>query len=218
MTTTLKTSVGRMTGSPEARRLRGADHIPAVIYGVGMQPVAITVERRDLRIALSGPAGTNTILELQVADKSYPAIVKDMQRDPVKRNVSHVDFMQIDLSKEIVMSVPIHLTGTAKAVVQEGGLVDPAVDRVEIRAAANNIPNELVIDVTDMNMHSIIRMEDIVLPKGVTAVSDPDLVVVTVLVTSTQVDKPVAAAAGEAAAGEAPAAGAPAAGDKPAAS
>jgi large subunit ribosomal protein L25 len=141
-----------------------------------------------------------------------------MQRDPVKRNVSHVDFMQIDLSKEIVMSVPIRLTGTAKAVVQEGGLVDPAVDRVEIRAAANNIPNELVIDVTDMNMHSIIRMEDIVLPKGVTAVSDPDLVVVTVLVTSSQVDKPVAAAAGEAVAGEAPVAGAPAAGDKPAAS
>jgi large subunit ribosomal protein L25 len=102
--------------------------------------------------------------------------------------------------------------------VQEGGLVDPAVDRVEIRAAANNIPNELVIDVTDMNMYSIIRMEDIVLPKGVTAVSDPDLVVVTVLVTSSQTDKPVAAAAGEAAAGEAPAAGAPAAGDKPAAS
>jgi large subunit ribosomal protein L25 len=124
--------------------------------------------------------------------------------------------MQIDLSKEIVMSVPIHLTGTAKAVVQEGGLVDPAVDRVEIRAAANNIPNEIVIDVTNMNMNSIIRMEDITLPKGVTAVSDPDLVVVTVLVTSTQSDKP--AAAGEAAAGEAPAAGAPAAGDKPAAS
>ena len=68
-----------------------------------------------------------------------------------------------------------------------------------------------------MNMNSIIRMEDIALPKGVTAVSDPDLVVVTVLVTSTQSDKP-AAAAGEAAAGEAPAAGAPAAGDKPAAS
>jgi large subunit ribosomal protein L25 len=124
--------------------------------------------------------------------------------------------MQIDLSKEIVMSVPIHLTGTAKAVVQEGGLVDPAVDRIEIRAAANNIPNEIVIDVTNMNMNSIIRMEDITLPKGVTAVSDPDLVVVTVLVTSTQSDKP--AAAGEAAAGEAPAAGAPAAGDKPAAS
>jgi large subunit ribosomal protein L25 len=143
--------------------------------------------------------------------------VKDMQRDPVKRNVSHVDFMQIDLSKEIVMSVPIHLTGTAKAVVQEGGLVDPAVDRIEIRAAANNIPNEIVIDVTNMNMNTIIRMEDITLPTGVTAVSDPDLVVVTVLVTSTQSDKP-AVAAGEAAAGEAPAAGAPAAGDKPAAS
>jgi len=172
MTTTLKTNVGRTIGSPEARRLRGADHIPAVIYGAGMQPVVITVERRDLRIALSGPAGTNTILELQVADKTYPAIVKDMQRDPVKRNVSHVDFMQIDLTEEITMSVPVHLTGTAKAVLAEGGLVDAAVDRIEVRASADNIPNEILIDVTSMTMNDVIRMGDIKLPKGVTAVLD----------------------------------------------
>ena len=217
MPTALKTSLGRALGSAAARRLLTQDEIPAVVYGHGMTPTPVTVDRKALRVALSGPAGLNTVLDLQVGNDTYPAIVKEVQRDPVKRNVSHVDFMQIDLSKEIVMSVPIHLTGTAKAVVQEGGLVDPAVDRIEIRAAANNIPNEIVIDVTDMNMNTIIRMEDITLPAGVAAVSDPDLVVVTVLVTSTQVDKPVAVA-GEAEAGEAPAAGAPAAGDKPAAS
>ena len=101
MTTTLKTKVGRATGSAEARRLRSEDHIPAIIYGHGMTPVSITVERRELRAALSGPAGVNTILELHVDDKKYPAIVKDLQRDPVKRTVSHIDFMQIDLTEEI---------------------------------------------------------------------------------------------------------------------
>jgi large subunit ribosomal protein L25 len=200
MTTTLKTKTGRKGGSADSRRLRREDHIPAVIYGHGMQPVSFTVERRELRIALSGPAGVNTILELEVDGKSYPAIVKDMQRDPVKRTVAHIDFMQIDLSEEIVMAVPVHLTGTAKAVLQEGGLVDPAVDRIEVRATANNIPNEIVIDVTNMTMDTVIRLGDIELPKGVTAVADPDLAVVTVLVTKAETAA-AAAAATEGAAG-----------------
>lgn len=200
MTTTLKTKTGRKGGSADSRRLRREDHIPAVIYGHGMQPVSFTVERRELRVALSGPAGVNTILELEVDGKSYPAIVKDMQRDPVKRTVAHIDFMQIDLSEEIVMAVPVHLTGTAKAVLQEGGLVDPAVDRIEVRATANNIPNEIVIDVTNMTMDTVIRLGDIELPKGVTAVADPDLAVVTVLVTKAETAA-AAAAATEGAAG-----------------
>lgn len=220
MTTILKTHVGRITGSAESRRLRVQDHIPAVIYGHGMQPVSITVERRELRAALSGPAGTNTILELQVGDKTYPAVVKDMQRDPVKRGVRHIDFMQIDLSEEIIMAVPVHLTGIAKAVLAEGGLVDPTVDRIEVRAAANNIPNEILIDVTNMGMDDVIRLSDIELPKGVTALAEPDLVIVTVLVTKSEADVAVAAPVeGEAVAGAAPLAGAPATGDgKPAAS
>ncbi len=221
MPTKLNTHVGRETGSAESRRLLTQDHIPAVIYGHGMKPVSITVERRELRLALSGPAGTNTILELQVGNKSYPAVVKEMQRDPVKRGVRHIDFMQIDLSEEIVMAIPVHLTGTAKAVLAEGGLVDPTVDRIEVRAAANNIPNEILIDVTNMGMDDVIRLGDIELPPGVTAVADADLVIVTVLVTKIEVEVAVVAPVeGEVLAGAAaPVVGAPATGDgKPAAS
>jgi large subunit ribosomal protein L25 len=208
MSTILKTHVGRTGGSADSRRLRRADHIPAVIYGHGMAPVTFTVERRELRIALSGPAGVNTILELEVDGKSYPAIVKDMQRDPVKRTVAHVDFMQINLSEEIVMAVPVHLTGTAKAVLQEGGLVDPAVDRIEVRAAANNIPNEILIDVTNMKMDDVIRLGDIQLPPGVTAVADPDLAVVTVLVTKAEAAVAAVSVEGAAEGAAAPAGGA----------
>lgn len=219
MTTTLKTHVGRTTGSSESRRLITQDHIPAVIYGHGMKPVSITVERRELRAALSGPAGTNTILELHVGEHKYPAIVKEMQRDPVKRHVRHVDFMQIDLTEEIVMAVPVHLTGTAKAVLADGGLVDPTVDRIEVRAAANNIPNEILIDISHMGMDDVIRLSDITLPKGVVALADPELVIVTVLTTKAEAEVVVVAAPveGEAAAGAAPAAGAAAGDAKPAA-
>lgn len=116
MATILQTKIGRKIGSAESRRLVATDHIPGVIYGHGMVPVKVTVERRDLRVALAGPAGVNTILELQVGDAKYPAIVKELQRDPVKRVVRHIDFMQISLTELITMDIPVDLTGTAKAV------------------------------------------------------------------------------------------------------
>ena len=218
MPTSLKTKVGRTIGSAESRRLVLADQIPAVVYGHGMTPVKITVDRRDLRIALAGPAGANTILELQVGDDKYPAIVKEMQRDPVKRVVRHVDFMQISLTELITMDVPVHLKGTAKAVLADGGLVDATVNTIQVRATATNIPNEILIDVTSMGMQDVIRLSEIQLPTGVTAVGDPDLVVVTMLTTKIEEAAPVAAAAvegeaGAAAAGATPEAGAAAAGD-----
>ena len=217
MATILQTKIGRKIGSAESRRLVATDHIPGVIYGHGMVPVKITVERRDLRVALAGPAGVNTILELQVGDAKYPAIVKELQRDPVKRVVRHIDFMQISLTELITMDIPVHLTGTAKAVLSEGGLVDATVNTIQIRATASNIPNEILIDVTAMGMQDVIRLSDVVLPNGVSAVGDPDLVVVTVLETKTEEAAPVVAAAAEGAAATPDAGAAPAGDAKPSA-
>ncbi len=216
MATTLQTKIGRKIGSAESRRLVATDHIPGVIYGHGMVPVKITVERRDLRVALAGPAGVNTILELHVGDAKYPAIVKELQRDPVKRVVRHIDFMQISLTELITMDIPVHLTGTAKAVLAEGGLVDATVNTIQIRATAANIPNEILIDVTAMEMQDVIRLSDVVLPSGVSAIGDPDLVVVTVLTTKIEEVAPVVAAVAEGDAAAAAAAATPDAGAAPA--
>ena len=130
--TPLVATTGRATGSSASRRLRAEGHIPGVIYGRGMEPVSVTIERRDLRIALSGPAGVNTVLELRVDGRSYPAVVKDLQRHPVKRTVNHIDFFQVNMNEEITVAVPLRLEGEAKAVLAEGGLVDPAVDTIEV--------------------------------------------------------------------------------------
>src|SRR5262245_66107029 len=105
--------------------MRLEDHIPAIVYGQGMDPITVTVGRRDLRLALAGPAGVNTVLDLTVDGKVYPAIVKELQRHPVRRNVSHVDFLQVNLNEEIVIAVPLRLEGEAKEVIDNGGLVDP---------------------------------------------------------------------------------------------
>ena len=180
-TATLSAETGRQTGSPSSRRLRAADQIPGVLYGLGMEPVILTVARRDLRVALSGPAGTNTILNLTVGGSTYNAVVKELQRHPVRRNVSHIDFVQIDLSEEITMHVPVHLTGVAKAVVSAGGLVDPAVDSIEVRTTPANVPNEILIDITDLTSESVIHLSDLKLPAGVVAIGDPTMLIATVL-------------------------------------
>jgi large subunit ribosomal protein L25 len=183
MSTVLVAETGRATGSANSRRMRREDHIPAVVYGHGMAPISISVVRRELRLALSGPAGVNTVIDLTVDGKVYPAIIKELQRHPVRRNVSHIDFLQVDLNEEILIAIPVRLEGEAKAVIDEGGLVDPAVDTIEVRTTPRSIPNEIVVDITDMTMDSVITLADIKLPAGVTATADPETAIVTVLVT-----------------------------------
>lgn len=179
--TVLVATTGRPTGSAASRRLRAEEIIPAVVYGQGMDPITISVARRDLRTALGGSAGMNTVLNLTIDGKMYPSIIKEIQRHPVRRTVSHVDFIQVNLTEEIVVAVPLRLEGEAKAVLANNGLVDPSVDSIELSTTPRNIPDEIVIDITDMTMDSIIRLSDIPLPTGVTAVGDPDTPIVTVL-------------------------------------
>ncbi len=172
------------SGSAAARRLRAEGHIPGVVYGHGMAPLSVSVERRDLRLALSGAAGVNTVLSLEVGGKTYPTVIKELQRHPIKRTVSHIDFLTVDMNETLTVHVPVRLHGEAAAVISEGGMVDPAVDALEVSCTPANIPDEFVIDVTDLQPHQVIRLSDIPMPKGVTALGDPDMPVVTALVTA----------------------------------
>jgi large subunit ribosomal protein L25 len=111
--------------------------------------------------------------------------------------------------------VPLRLEGEAKAVIAENGLVDPAVDSIEVTTTPNNMPNEFVIDITDMQPDTVIRLSDIPMPKGVTALGDPDMPVVTVLTTAAEVEEPAAEVEGEAEGEDAPAAEGDAAAARP---
>ncbi len=202
--TILNAETGRRTGSSDSRRLRAEDRIPAVVYGHGMEPLSISVKRRELRVALSGAAAMNTILDLTVDGKVYPSIIKDIQRHPVKRNVAHIDFIQVNLNEEITVSVPIILEGEAKEVLANNGLVDLAIQELQVRTTPRQIPDSIIIDVTDMTIDSVIRIEDIKLPAGVEAIGEPDSPVATVLVMrSSESEDAEAAAAAEGEAGEA---------------
>ncbi len=200
--TVLTAEIGRRSGSSDSRRLRAEGKIPAVVYGHGMDPISVSVDRRELRQALSGAAGMNTILDLTVDGAVYPTLIKDIQRHPVKRSVQHIDFIQVNLNEEIVVSIPIHLVGEAKDVSAQNGLVDLTMQELQVRTTPRSIPDGVTIDISEMNMDSVIRVGDLPLPSGVTAEADPEAPVVTVLTMRTPVlDEEEAAA--EAAAAEA---------------
>ncbi|MFT4774490.1 MAG: large subunit ribosomal protein L25 [Candidatus Azotimanducaceae bacterium] len=173
-----------------------------------MDPLSVSVARRDLRVALSGDAGMNTILDLTVNGEVYPSLVKAIQRHPVKRNVQHIDFIQVNLNEDVTVNVPVRLVGEAKAVESGGGLVDVTMNVIEVKTTPRNIPDAVTIDITDMDMDTTIRVSDIVLPAGVTATADPEYPVVTVLTMRTPVLDAEAEAieAAAAAEGDAPAA------------
>ncbi len=198
--TVLQAEAGRRAGSSDARRLRADGKIPGVVYGHGMDPLSVSVDRRELRQALSGASGMNTILDLTVDGTVYPSLIKDIQRHPVKRSVQHIDFIQVNLNEEIVVSIPIHLTGEAKDVSANGGLVDLAMQELQVRTTPRNIPDGVTIDISEMTMDSVIRVEDLPLPSGVAAEADAEAPVVTVLTMRTPVLDAEEEAAAEAAA------------------
>jgi len=143
--------------------------------------------------------------------------VKSLQRDPIKRNVGHVDFIVVRLDEVIEISVAFHLEGEAKAVSAEGGLVDPAVDTITVRTTPQNVPGAFVYDISDLQVGDVVRAGQLTMPEGVELVDDPEMAIVTALaVQAEQVEEPEEgeeAAEGEAAEGAAAAEAAPSEGD-----
>lgn len=179
----LKASVGRELGTSSSRRLRREGMIPAVVYGLGIDPTPIALDYAEARIALTGEAGTNALLNLDIGGEQQLCLVKDLQHHLVRDEVTHIDFVRVDPNADIETEVPIVLTGDARAVTQVSGMVDQALFSVLIATKPTSIPNEIEVDVSEMEVGDSIRVADLVLPEGVRPASDPDAAVATALVT-----------------------------------
>jgi large subunit ribosomal protein L25 len=178
----LTVETGRTLGSRPANRLRNDGNIPAVVYGHGSDPTPVSVVWRELRAALTTDAGLNALLDLQVDGESRLAIVKDIQRHPVRNTVSHVDFMLINRDEMLSVDIPVLAEGEALKVTRENGMVDQVLFTLTVNAKPADIPNELVVDISELSLGDSIRIADIALPSGVTTDADPeDAVVVTAL-------------------------------------
>lgn len=176
---TLVAEPGRTTGSSESRRLRAAGRIPAVVYGHGMDGLSVSVDGRELRRALSGDAGTNQLLELKIGSESHLAMARVLQRHPVRHTVVHVDFQVVRRDEVISADVPIILTGEAKSVSQEGGVVEQPLTSLTVNATPSRIPGAIEVDITELTVGEGVRVGDLKLPSGVTTdVAEDEIVVI----------------------------------------
>ncbi len=164
----------RLTGSAAARRLRADGKIPAVLYGHGIDPQPLTVDRKDLRAALAHEAGLNALFALEVEGTRHLAMAKQLQRNALKRSVSHVDFVIVRRDEIVTVEVPVHLVGEAEAVERADGMVEQQMFELTIQAKPADIPNAVEVDISGLEMGEAIRVSDLKLPEGVTTEVDGD--------------------------------------------
>ncbi len=160
-------------GTRPSKRLRSDGRIPAVIYGHGDDPVAVSVDARSLRSAFAGEAGENTLFDLELAGTRHLAIARELQRHPVRQTISHVDFQVVSRDELVPADVPITLVGEALAEQRLGGNVEHALLSLHIHAKPGDIPSSIEVDISELALGDSIRLSDVALPPGVS--TDLDL-------------------------------------------
>lgn len=197
---------GRTVGSRSSGRLRGEGKIPAVVYGHGIAPLSVAIDRKALRAALHTDAGHNALINLETDGASHLTIVKDLQRHPVRNEVVHVDFLVVNRDEIVTIDTPIVLTGESEAVRSASGTIDQQLFTLTVNAKPADIPNEITVDVSGMDIGAAIRVGDLQLPAGVTTDVDPEEAIATAQVTRASIETDEAegeTAEGETAEGEA---------------
>ena len=189
-------------GKNEARRLRVKGSMPAVIYGGPAGPTPVAVSPKELTRILNSKTGHNTIFNLGVGGDTTPVMIVDWQYDPIKDSLLHADLKRIDLSKRIVVKVPVITQGDPKGVKLQGGIQEVVTREIEIECLPDEIPEQFVVNVSELAIGQSIRAADIPMPGSMKLLSLPDAVITHVV--SLRAEETTAAETG----GAVPAAGA----------
>jgi len=184
-------------GKNEARRLRAAGRIPAVLYGTHKgKATEIAVDPKALLRILHSDSGVNTLIGLSVDGSATRVLVKEYQLDPIDHKLLHADFYQVAMDKAITVTVPIVLKGEPKGAKQQGGIVDFVNREIEIECLPGDIPEHIDVDISELMLHQGVRVRDLVQGVKWTAISDPDMMIVHVVTLKAEEEpKPAEAAA-----------------------
>ena len=165
-------------GKNEARRVRVSGRIPAVIYGAFQDPRAVSLNPKDILRIIHSKTGHNSIFDIEIAGvEKTPVIVAEEQYHPVKGTLMHIDLKRIDLTRKLRVAVPVHVTGDAKGVKQQGGVLDVVTKTIEIECIPDDIPNQFDVDVTELMIGTNIRVSDLPVKEGVRVLTAPEAVI-----------------------------------------
>ena len=189
-------------GKGVARQLSAAGEVPAVVYGPGREPQSLTINQREFERLAERVRITSTVIELAIDGKTARTLVRELQRDPLRRTVIHVDFQELVAGEKVTVSVPLRFVGTPDGVKHGGGILEEVMHQLEIRCDPSNIPDHIDVDVTPLTIGHSLHVGDITLPSGVEVVDDPEQTLAVVSAPKTEEEAPVVAegAAPEAAA------------------
>jgi large subunit ribosomal protein L25 len=169
-------------GKGPARRLRRAGRIPGVFYGPGNSATSISFDAKEFSVRVAGLEGLHLIQfhSPEAVLNGRVALLKEVQAHPVTGQVLHADFYEVDLSKKIRITVPLHFAGKAEGVTA-GGILQPLRREVEVECLPTDIPEFIEVDVSRLGIHHALHVSELALPEGVQTVYDTDFAVVTVL-------------------------------------
>lgn len=171
------------SGKGVARKLRAAGRAPAVCYARGESAVAVSLDPHELEVKLrKSAAGLNTLFDVKGGGLDGKVVlVKELQRDPVRRDIIHADLFAIDANATVEVEVPVRMVGTPIGVTMGGGILDHPLREIQLSCLPRAIPEDLPIDVAALELGESVHVRDVALPTGVELLSDPDLTVVSVV-------------------------------------
>jgi large subunit ribosomal protein L25 len=164
-------------GKNEARRLRVRGMVPAIVYGIGSDPVAIAINPKEVTGILKSGSGHNTIFDIDIQGSKAPVMIVDWQHEPIKSKLLHVDLLRIDLSKKVVVKIPVHTHGEAVGVKLQGGQHEIITRDIEIECLPEDIPEVFDIDISGLSIGQSIRASEIPLSGSMRLISPADAVI-----------------------------------------
>lgn len=179
-TATLSATRRTGTGKGNARSLRREGQIPGVIYGHARKSQPLTIAERDLDKLLSRISADNTVVELSIDGGTSRALIREIQRHPFKRMILHIDFQELVAGERMTVRVPVRLVGIPVGVRLSGGVVDHTLRELTISVDPAHMPNQIDIDITDLDVGGSIHVSDVKVPEGVIVLDDPGAAVVVV--------------------------------------
>jgi large subunit ribosomal protein L25 len=159
------------------RRLRAQGLIPGVLYGAKKKAVPVAVSPKEIGTILRSASGENTLFDLQLDGSRLKVIVKEFQVEPIKGRLLHADFYEVALDQALEVTVHMELTGVPVGVKVEGGVLDFVTRELEVECLPTDIPEKIVVDVSELALGKHIRVSDIKVPGKVKVLTDPDVVI-----------------------------------------
>ncbi len=167
-------------GKGAARQARLKKKVPAVVYGHGRASQSLEVDAQTLEQMLTGKEPSSTVVELTVDGKKARALIREIQRHPVRPDIIHIDFYEIHADEKVKLKVPVHLVGTPDGVRNAGGVLDQVTRELEIEVLPEHIPDRVELDVTVLTIGHSVHVSDLAIPNA-TILTHADLTIATVV-------------------------------------